>query len=376
MDQIWTGILEFINQLVSPDWASLIALVPLLLALLLGLYLAWLIARYANAGPKRRGKSRMEPRPPAGVHAAERSWAPVIAAVALLGLMYGLVLGGWVLAGGAGLLVLSLIYWLREGMRDYDHVEHPTSGSVPRPSGTPPPGIHIPGPSFRPILASLALAALLFGLVFGGWLVVAGVFMLAIALLQWLADARREYRGVVIADVTGHLPADPRPGYPRTTLGVFAVLFAGAIVLQTGILPPRSASGGTAPAASGAPGASGAPSSPGASGAGASPASTGPSAAPADLTITAETIAFVGGAAAEHVVPGDKPFTIAFQNKDAGIPHNIVIHDGGAGDPVIWNGDIFPGVETRIYQVPAIKAGTYTFICVLHPSMTGTLVVK
>ena len=28
------------------------------------------------------------------------------------------------------------------------------------------------------------------------------------------------------------------------------------------------------------------------------------------------------------------------------------------------------------YSVPALAAGTYTFICIVHPNMTGTLTVK
>ena len=177
--------------------------------------------------------------------------------------MFGLVFRSWVLVAGVVILVLALLYWLREAMREYDHVDHPVNALVPVPVGPPPPGVHVPGPSFRPIIASIALATLFYGLVFGGWLIVAGVLMLAISLLQWLMDARREYRGVVVADVTGHLPAEPRPGYPRGTLATFAVLFVGAIVLNSGILPPKSAVGGTR---AGGPGGSVAPSAGGGSG--------------------------------------------------------------------------------------------------------------
>jgi len=365
IEAIWTDLLTFINQLVSPDWGSLVALVPILLVLLVGLYLVWLLVRFMGAGPTRRGKRRLAPRPPPGVHAAEASWAPVLAAVGCGGLMYGLVFSGWVLALGVTLLILSLVYWLREGMRDYDHVEHPETGLVPVPSSEPPPGVHVPGPSFRPILASIALAVLFYGLVFGGWLILAGAAMLAIALLQWLVDARREYRGVEVADVTGHLPPDPRPGYPRGTLATFAILVVGALVLQTGILPPKSASGGTPPGGSAAP-TSGAPSSAPSGGAGET----------ADLTIVALNIAFEGGTGGEHVAPAGAPFTIKFQNDDAGIPHNISIREGGASGPALWKGDIFPGVETRIYDVSPLSPGTYAFICDVHPTMIGTLVVK
>jgi plastocyanin len=371
MDKLWTDLLTFINQLVSPDWGALVALVPISILLLVVGYVAWLARRYFNAGPTRRGKRRLTPKPPPGVHAAETSWAPIIAAIGCFALLYGLVFKGWWYLIGVGILALALIYWLREGIRDYDHVEHPSTALVPVAVAAPPPGIHVPGPSFRPIVVSIALASLLYGFVFGGYLLVAGFLMLAIALLQWLIDARREYKGVVLADVTGHLPTDPRPGYPRGTLVTFAILFVGSIVLQAGILPPRSSSaapgGSTAP--SGAPPASGAPS-------GAPPAS-GEAGGPADVTIVAQNIAFEGGPTAAHDAPAGKPFTIKFTNDDAGIPHNVSIRQGGPTGTELFKGDIFPGVETRVYSVTQpLQAGTYTFICDVHPTMTGTLTVK
>jgi len=89
--------------------------------------------------------------------------------------------------------------------------------------------------------------------------------------------------------------------------------------------------------------------------------------------VVAENRAFAAG---DHVAPADKAFTINFENKDAGIPHNISIRDGGASGPALWTGEIFPGVASRVYQVTPLKAATYTFICDVHPTMTGTLVVK
>ncbi len=369
MDKLWTDLLTFINQLVSPDWGALIGLVPLALALLIVAYLAWLVVRYANAGPTRRGKRRLPPKPPPGVHAAETSWAPLVAAIGCFGLLYGIVFAGWVLVVGVALLIFALLFWLREGMRDYDHVEHPVTALVPVVATGPPPGVHVPGPSFRPIVVSLSLMVLLYGIVFGGYVLAVGAIMLAIALIQWLIDARREYKGVVIADVTGHLPADPRPNYPRGTLTTFGVLLVGAVVLQAGILPPRTTVGGTTPGASGAP--SGAPASGG----------PGPSAQPsgpaADVSVTAVGVAFEGGTSEAHDAPAGKPFKISFTNDDAGIPHNISIRDGGATGPELFKGEIFPGVETRVYDVTTpLKAGTYTFICDVHPTMTGTLTVK
>jgi plastocyanin len=72
------------------------------------------------------------------------------------------------------------------------------------------------------------------------------------------------------------------------------------------------------------------------------------------------------------------PFMIRFDNNQPGMPHNVAIHEGDAGDvgAEIWKGDIFPGVATRTYNVPALSAGTYAFICSIHPNMAGTLTVK
>jgi plastocyanin len=365
MDKLWTDLLTFINQLVSPDWGALVALVPISLVLLVVAYVAWLIVRYANAGPTRRGKRRLPPKPPPGVHAAETSWAPVLGAIGSFALLAGFVFKGWVFIAGVVVLILTLLFWLREAMRDYDHVDHPVTALVPVTTAGPPPGIHVPGPSFRPILASIAMAALLFGFVFGGYLLIAGAIMLAIALLQWLVDARREYRGVVISDVTGHLPADPRPNYPRGTLAAFAVVFAGAVVLQAGILPPKTTVGGTG--ASGAPpsGAPGPSGSPGASG--------GPGGSvQADVHVTALNLAFEQAPAN---APASKNFTLAFDNRDPGIPHNVDIQ--GPSGTSVFKGEIVTGPILTVYNVPALQPGTYKFICDVHPTtMTGTLVVQ
>ena len=71
-------------------------------------------------------------------------------------------------------------------------------------------------------------------------------------------------------------------------------------------------------------------------------------------------------------------FSILFNNKNEGVPHNVAIHEGNAGDvgAEIWKGEIFPGIGTRTYNVPALTAGTYAYICTVHPNMVGTLTVK
>jgi plastocyanin len=40
----------------------------------------------------------------------------------------------------------------------------------------------------------------------------------------------------------------------------------------------------------------------------------------------------------------------------------------------VFLGDVFPGIETRTYDVPALAAGEYAFLCTVHPTMNGVLI--
>ena len=75
-------------------------------------------------------------------------------------------------------------------------------------------------------------------------------------------------------------------------------------------------------------------------------------------------------------VAAGKAFSIVFDNQDSGIPHNVAIHKDTATGAEVFKGEIFPGVGTRTYAVPALTAGTYAFVCTVHPNMVGTLTVK
>jgi plastocyanin len=78
----------------------------------------------------------------------------------------------------------------------------------------------------------------------------------------------------------------------------------------------------------------------------------------------------------ELTAPAGTPFQIQFQNNDAGVPHNVSLHTGGAQGAEIFKGVIFNGVATHVYDIQALDAGQYSFVCSVHPTMIGTLNVQ
>jgi plastocyanin len=348
-------ILDLLAPIITPDWGALITLLPVGLLLVVLLWLALTIRTFANAGPTRRAPARVAPIPPAGVHMPGGSAAPILAALGAAALFAGLIIGGLALLVGASILIVTLLGWGREALRDYEHLEPAASvPAVVHPG--PPPGVHMPGPSIRPLLGALGTAALLGGLVVGGWLLLVAVVFLVWTLIGWLVDATAEYRKVEEADRTGHLENIPERGWPTTALQGFVAVFVIVAVAQTGIL---GSIGGTA-----APSGSPAPSS----------AAGGGGGTTADLSLVAKDIAYNTKSLS---IGAGKPFTIAFQNQDpAGVPHNIQIR--GADGSVIQDQPTIDGGQSTVYQFQSLPPGTYTFICKVHPipSMTGTLTVK
>ena len=128
--------------------------------------------------------------------------------------------------------------------------------------------------------------------------------------------------------------------------------------LQTKI---EQANASPSPAPSGQPAASGQPS-------GEPGAPAGSALAVSALNLTFNTT--------ELQAAADTPFKIDFDNQDASVPHNVAIHEGGPTGPEVFRGEVFPGPAKKTYDVPPLPAGSYGFICTVHPSMTGTLTVN
>ena len=351
LQNIWKTILDITSQFVIPDWGALIALLPVFMGVIVIVFFASTVVRYLGVGPTRRRPGRISPPPPPGVHMPGPTLAPFFAAAGSFLLFLGLVFPGPVLILGLVALVLALLFWGQEGFREYDHVaeEHPALPAVVHEG--PPPGVHVPGPSFRPILASLGVFVLFLGLVFPGWILAVGLLAVIVSLLGWLNDARKEYNRTVQADQTGHLDNGPAPGWPKVLVPLFAFLVVAAVAINAGWFPPKSAVGGS----------------------GGGPAPSGPagSGGPGGITITAQNITFDKKTLS---APADKPFQIAFDNKDAGTPHDVDILD--ASQKKVFDGKDFPGPATKTYDVPALKAGTYKFEYSIHPAlMNGELTV-
>ena len=55
----------------------------------------------------------------------------------------------------------------------------------------------------------------------------------------------------------------------------------------------------------------------------------------------------------------------------------MTIHLGGPTGAELLNSNTFNGVETRIFDVPALDTGQYSFVCSIHPTtMIGTLTAQ
>jgi plastocyanin len=93
-----------------------------------------------------------------------------------------------------------------------------------------------------------------------------------------------------------------------------------------------------------------------------------PSAPPGGAVVMAQHYAFDR---ATITVPAGRSVPLLFESRD-GVPHNVTIlaRDGST----VFVGETFGGPATKVYDLPALSAGTYRFRCDVHTDMAGILI--
>jgi plastocyanin len=431
---IFQQLLNLLQSLVMPVWSDLIALIPFVLIAVVAAYLLFTAWQWRRAAPRNRPRliARYAGSPPPGVHVAAPSRWPFVVPIGLAGLLFAVVLpaeranvpllfiglltsliwlvGQWrwlFLIGGIAsvvaalllpateawtwLITLSLIValiaafgWGRDAMSEWRHtalvaetgagalaaVAQPalaagpaTAALVPAAASAPaaaapaeeaprepPPGVHMPGPSPWPFFAPIGLAVMFYGIIFNPILIVGGIILGLISAGGWLLDASREWRST---EAVGHAEPrtrDPREAWPRLLVPLFAV-----VIVVTVVIAFVPGIGGWLNSLQPAP------------------ASPTPVAVPAVPEISASNaISFETNTL---IVPAGRDFQLIFHNKQAGVPHNVMITDGPSDSTIYFDGEVVTGPTDVTYQVPALPAGTYYFQCKIHPNMNGTVEV-
>jgi plastocyanin len=108
-------------------------------------------------------------------------------------------------------------------------------------------------------------------------------------------------------------------------------------------------------------------------------ACSGASAAPSDgpvatppagaVVIVAKDLAWQPSAV---TVKAGEPVTIVMDNQEDA-PHNLFVKDSAGAE--VFKGEIVSKQQIT-YELPALTAGTYPFICEVHPNMTGTITAE
>ena len=97
-------------------------------------------------------------------------------------------------------------------------------------------------------------------------------------------------------------------------------------------------------------------------------------AAPADPNAPAVSANALKFDKADVAVPAGKAFQLTFTNQESA-PHNVAIYTDSSAATNLFRGEIFSS-GSKVYDVPALEAGTYFFRCDVHPDMTGTITAK
>jgi plastocyanin len=105
------------------------------------------------------------------------------------------------------------------------------------------------------------------------------------------------------------------------------------------------------------------------SGASAGTAAPAGSVDPNAIVISAKDLTFNP---TEVSAPADTAFEIVFDNQE-GAPHNMKISDSTGAE--VFKGEVVTNQKVT-YSVPALAAGSYPFICEVHPDMKGNITAE
>jgi plastocyanin len=378
-------LFQLLQQLLIPNWTDLIALLPWVLIVLVALWLVFTMLQWQRAGARNRSRvpRRLPGSPPPGVHMPGPSRWPFVVPFGAAFLLASLVLVSRdaqhnpteplnlpLFVIGLVVSLIAVAGWLLEAMREWRSTaagahEPAMAVALPAPAARgalaapapttaiveypePPPGVHMPGPSPWPFFAPIALMVMLFGVVFSGVLLVAGIVLGVIAAAGWLIDAGQEYHST---EEVGHAvprTRDPSAVWPKRLVPLYGAVIVIAVL---GMLAPT----GLAFLNSFKP----------------------PEATPTPLAVAAVPQISASSAVSFDtktlIVPAGRPFDLIFNNNQAGVPHNVKIGDSAAMATVIFDGEVVTGPTQVTYLVPAISQGDYYFECKIHLNMNGTL---
>jgi len=370
----FTQFLDLLGPLLSPDWDSLILLLPFAMTGLVLLILGYMALNWRrSAGVNRSRVPRKRPgQPPPDVHMPGPSpWpfvAPIGGTLILVSLIFagdGLPVNPLLFGLGLAVGLVGIAGWYLDAGREWRAAE--TGGHGAAHGGTlvtgeavaqlpgwavePPEGVHMPGPSPWPFFAPIGLFFVFLGLIFGPALLIGGILMSLVAVVGWYRDASTEYRQT---ETIGHVvpeTRDPARAWPTSAVPLFGVIAAVSLAITLfpvlmSALPVAGGDGGD-------------------DGNGGGPA---PDPAPvigADSVLEFDT--------AQVVVPAGEPLSITFENRQSGVPHDVDIRQG---ESVLFDAEVVTGPTEVVYEVSPLEAGEYTFFCSIHSPMTGTLTAQ
>lgn len=90
------------------------------------------------------------------------------------------------------------------------------------------------------------------------------------------------------------------------------------------------------------------------------------------VTVVSKSISFTPDCL--EMAPGD--LTVTYDNEEKGISHNFHLEGATPKEADKDRTVLKPGVDTQTVSYVDLQPGTYRYICDLHPTMTGKLIVE